>query len=705
MLLRVTRGTLADLVGQAALPLDQLSRRIGFHRAARGHVEVLEPESVRIISAFADGINQGATAGCHGLAHEFALLRAAPTPYEVADVLASLNYVSFGLSAWTAKITRLLLLQHDGPAALQALDNIYADWIPVTQSIDRPCGPGPDRLGEDLAALVEPLGLGGGSNNWALNASRTATGRAILANDPHLAPSIPPPWYLAHLRTPEWAVTGASFIGVPFFPAGHNEAAAWGVTAGLADNIDLYLEEIGDDGCSAREGDRFLPCEIRRETIMVKDRDPVEEEILVTPRGPIISTVLDGPTEAMSMRTTWMSPKSIKGLLRAHRVTTFASFQRAVAACPASLNMVYADSSTTIGWQLVGDVPQRKKGWGTVPLPGWDPELQWAARPIPADEMPHCLNPEQGFVATANNKPTADNDGPYLGIDWVDGYRYARIVERLGSRHDWDLPAVQALQLDELSIPWREMREVVLTTPVETAEGQEALKILQAWDGIVALDSVGATVYEFFVAEMLCRMARAKAPRSYEWATGRGFHILLPASMFGIRQLSLLVSLIREQPDGWFQPSWQTEIAAGLAQAIVTLKMKAGPSPKQWAWGEVRPLTLVHPLGIRRPLDRIFNHGPFPWGGDGQTIAQTGRSVTDPTARPTQVANLRMVIDVGNWEENSFVLAGGQSGNPLSNHYTDQLALWQRGQGFAIAWSEEAIGRVTRSVLRLKPSP
>jgi penicillin amidase len=596
-----------------------------------------------------------------------------------------------------------MLLQQDGPEALQALDNAYADWNPVTRTVDRPAGPSLDRLAEDLASLVQPLGLGAASNHWALASSRTTTGRPLLANDPHLAPSIPPPWYLTHLRTPDWSVAGASFVGVPFIPAGHNEIAAWGVTAGLADNIDLYLEEPGHDGRSVRDGDQLVPCEVRREKIHVKDDDPILEDVLVTPRGPIISPILTGPEALISMRATWMEPGSIRGLLRVHQVTNFVEFQHAVADSPASLNLVYADTADTVGWQLAGTVPRRNKAWGTLPLPGWSNDAQWAADPIPFNEMPHCLNPGTGFVASANNKPTADDDGPYLGIDWVDGYRYARIVEVLKSRRNWDLPAMLALQLDELSIPWREMREIVLTTPVETQEAQEALELLRSWDGVIAAESPAAAVYELFVAAMLSRMARAKAPNAFVWATRQGFHLLCPYSMFGIRQLSLLVTLLRQQPEGWFQPSWQTEIGAALTQAVRSLRTKFGPSSDQWGWGSVRPVVLVHPLGTRRPLDKIFNIGPFPWGGDGQTIAQTGRVLTDPTANSTLVANLRMAIDVGNWEENSFVLAGGQSGNPLSPHYADQLVLWKRGEGIAIAWSEAAIGRVTQTTLRLKP--
>ena len=705
MLKRTARGTLAERVGPAALPLDQLSRRIGFHHAARGEMELLDPEIQRMITAFARGITDGACLGSRKPAHEFALLRARPTACEALDILAFSKYVAFGLSTWTGKLARLSLLQRDGPEALQALDASYAPWLPVSHPVAAPAGPALDRLGEDLARLASLVGTGGASNAWAVASSRTATGRPILANDPHLAPSIPPPWYLAHVRTPEWALAGAFFVGTPLLGAGHNGMAAWGTTAGMADNLDLYVEELGDDGRSVRDGKQFMFCEVRRETIRVKGQEPVEEEVLVTPRGPIISDVLEGELGAISMRATWMAPGLTRGLLQVSRAASFEEFRGAMAHWPASsLGLVYADTSDTIGWQLIGLVPQRGGAWGTVPLPGWVRETQWKPEPIPFEKMPCTANPETGFVAPANNKPTRDGEGPYLGSDWADGYRLARIVEVLGSRDDWDLVATQRLQMDQVSVPWREMREAVLAAAVQTAEGREARALLAEWDGIVAAESPGAAVYESFVAEMLRRMVEARAPNSVSRAMGQGFHPMIPRSHFGIHGLSHLVRLLREQPDGWFQRSWPEQVAGALGQAVRQLKGQFGASPEAWAWGRVRPLTLTHPLGSRRPLDRIFNRGSFPQGGDGQTVAQTGRLFTDLSANPPVMANLRMVVDVGNWEENRFVLAGGQSGNPLSPHYDDQLALWKRGEGLTIAWSREKVGRVAQSTLRLSPS-
>ena len=704
-LLRIERGTLAELVGVEALPVDRLSRRIGFRHAAERQLEALDNETLGVLEAFARGVTDGARIGCRRPAHEFSLLRAKPTPYRAADVLGIIKLTSFMLASnWDVELARLKILTEDGPEALMALDPTYPEWLPVSAPPGTLASGVVDRLADDLAVFSATVGLGGGSNNWALAPSRTGTGRAILANDPHLPPTLPPHWYLAHVRTPEWAVAGASSIGAPGFSVGHNDTAAWGVTAGLVDNTDLFIEEIGPDGRSIREGNQFVPCEVRLEVIQAKGGATLEEEVLVTPRGPIIGPALEGEVGAISLRAIWLDPRPAKGIIQSHRACTFEEFRRGWEQWQApSLNMVYADTSGTIAWQLVGEAPRRRKGWGTIPLAGWDPEVGWDDDSIPFQEMPHLANPETGFLATANNRPTAEGEGPFLGADWIDGYRLARIVEALDARHDWDLASVQALQMDQKSLPWDELRDIVLATPVQSDEARQALALMEVWDGVVGAHSPAAAVFEFFVAEMVRRVVEAKAPRAAHWAVGEGFIALVPHSAFSVRRVGHLVRLLREQPEGWFEQPWPQEIADALRKVMRTLRERYGDDPERWAWGRIRPLTLRHQVGERAPLDRVFNLGPFPWGGDANTIGQSLVPPANPTANPPFIASLRMVVDVGRWEESRFVLPGGQSGNPLSPHYDDLLPLWQRGEGVPIAWSPEEVARVARSTLRLVP--
>ena len=236
-------------------------------------------------------------------------------------------------------------------------------------------GKAADRLAEDLAMFQETIGTGGGSNSWAVSGSRTRSGRPLLANDPHLAPAVPPHWYLARMQSPGWAVAGAALPGTPAIAVGHNGNCAWGVTAGLTDNTDLFLERIGTDGRSVLEDGEYVQCETRREVIRVRGAKPVEEEVLVTPRGPIISPALDGELGAVSMRAVWLDSLPVRGFLGTQEAKTFEEFRAPFADWPIlPLNLVYADTHGNVGYQLVGQAPRRRRGFGTVPSAGWVPQ-------------------------------------------------------------------------------------------------------------------------------------------------------------------------------------------------------------------------------------------------------------------------------------------------------------------------------------------
>jgi penicillin amidase len=407
----------------------------------------------------------------------------------------------------------------------------------------------------------------------------------------------------------------------------------------------------------------------------------------------------------VSLRATWLERRPLLGMLGIHRARSFEEFRRGLAQWPAlSANLVYADVTGAVGWQLVGEAPRRRRGWGTLPLPGWDPGVGWEDEPVPFDDMPHLADPPGGFVATANTRPLPEGEGPFLGVDWIDGYRLARIVEVLRGRHNWDVAGCQALQLDQYALPWAEMRDAVLAVPAADGAVGEALDLLRAWDGNLTAAAAAATVYELFVAGMAERVARAKAPRGYPWALGVGFNPLFPHGGFSVRRLGHLVRLLREQPPGWFARPWPDEMADALRGAVAQLVARCGADRARWGWGRARPLTLVHPFGERRALARVFNLGPMPWGGDAKTPSQAAALPSDPLGNPAFVATLRLVVDVGAWQNSRFVLAGGQSGNPLSPHYADQLPLWRRGEGVPIAWTEDEVRQATRAILELRPA-
>ncbi|MFO0877467.1 MAG: penicillin acylase family protein [Gemmataceae bacterium] len=711
VLLRVARGTLSELFGSLSLPADRLSRRIGFYRAAVEQWPLLDAAIRADIEAYARGVQAGIGLGGTHPAHEFALLGGRPTPWTPLDTLAVTKALSFTLAAnWDAELARLKVLSADGPQALLAVDGTYPEWHPAIVPGGQPVGPAADRLAQDLAGFLAWTGSGGGSNCWAVGKERSQTGRPLLANDPHLDASLPAHWYLASLRTPAGGVAGASFVGGPFFLCGHNGTAAWGLTAGLADNTDLFVEELGPDGTSVRQGADFVPCPVVVESISVKGEAAVEERVLITPRGPIISPALTEAPVGLSLRATWLDRVPVVGLFRIHLVKSFAEFRATLAQWPiATQNMVYADVHGSIGWQLIGRIPRRKKGHGTIPQHGADPEAGWYDDPVPFEQHPYVHNPPEGFVVTANNRPTPEGQGPFVGVDFTDGYRAAAITRALAHRHDWTVADTMALQMDRYALAWEEMKEVVLAVPGLDLDTNLALEMLAGWDGRVTGDSVPASVYELFLVEMILRIARARAPKSWQWVVGAGLSPLTPYNFTAFRRTGHLVRLLREQPDGWFDHPWPEVVASALGEAVRKLNTVRGVQTGTWTWGAVRPQLFWHPLTrkpgpLGRALGAIFNLGPIPGGGDADVINQAAVLPLHPLTPSNNIPSLRAVFDVGAWHQSRFILPGGQSGNPLSPHYGDMLPLWQRGEGVPIAFTPDEVHQAAVKTLELAPA-
>ncbi len=761
---RLVRGRLAEWVGPKGLMADRMSRRIGFFRTGEAQVPLLAPEVRDVFSAFAAGISAGVTVGLPRRPHEFALLGGQPSAWTTADVLGAIKLQSFLLpSNWDVELARLRILCTDGPDALTALDplgplgpqNLGPDDAahtprktptqaePTAKEMTRtdttrseaagleasappanrfdvparsPLIPVLERLTADLAALQTYLPRGGGSNNWAIAGPRTQSGKPLLASDPHLAPTCPPPWYLAHLRTPDWEVAGATLAGTPGFAIGHNGFCAWGVTAALTDNTDFFVETLSPDGKAYRQADgTFAPGTVIREVIRVRNGPEVIEEVLLTPRGPILSPLVPEVPVALSLAATWLAPRPLAGFYGVPRARSFDEFRQHFAHWPAlPLNIVYADGQGTIGWQLTGELPQRGSGNGLLPQPADRADFGWKGI-LPFDDLPWVVNPACGYLVTANDPPQrilaaatpaelAQNSPQWLGADFIDDYRAQRIREVLAERDNgWTLADVAALQRDVQSLPWREIREKVLSLQPHDPDAQLALQVLRNWDGQVHTESPAAAVYELFVAEMCQRVAKAKAPRAWPQVVGESRWGIVDHNLFIDRRVGHLTRLILDQPPGWFT-AWSAEMEEALGVVVRSLRRQAGPGVAFWAWGHLRMLRLEHPLfGQHRWLGPAFNLGPIPWGGDANTVSQAAARPAHPTAFTHNIANLRAVFDLNNLGLSTFVLCGGQSGNPASPHYDDQLPLWQRGESIVIPWDQPAVIRATVDTLRLLP--
>ena len=704
ILIRTVRGTLSEIAGADAVPIDRLSRRLGMLRVARLQLANARPEVRAQLHAYARGINAGTTRGSTSRAHDLLLFGCQPTPFEADDAQGIMIMLCFALAAnWDVELLRLEMLRRDGPGAVTKLDARYPAHLPVSLPPFGAAGPSAERLASDLKALSAVFPMGGASNAWAVNGSRTATKKPILAADPHLEPIVPPHWYLAHVVTPTWRVRGASFMGVPGFAVGHNERVAWGVTAAHADNTDLHLEEVGVGGGTVREGDSFVLCEERLEAIAVKGEETIMERVLVTKRGPLVGAAFSGAGIGISISATWLSSRPYTGLLLAHKAKTAKDIQELFREGSASsVCVVSADVDDHIGWRVAVELPRRKRGNGTIPLPGWEEGTGFHEDIVPFDDVPHALDPAEGFVATANNAP-ASGESPFLGVDFLDGYRHRAIVEALRGRSDWDVASTLALQKDVRSIPWEEIREGVLATSAR-GDAAKALDLLRSWDGRMAHDSVGASVYALFIAHLTADVVREVAPNTAKRALGEGFNPILPHNTLVTRRLGHIVGMLRERPDGVVAAGWSQAIENALASAIGTLEKERGTETSAWKWGDVRPMRLVHLFSRVNPLlDRVFGLGPIPGRGDSSTIVQGTVDLLAPTGNPLGVPNLRVVVDLADLSRSRFSLLGGQSGNPTSPQYKDQIDAFD-ADGYALAWTDDEVRRRAKHELTLTPA-
>jgi penicillin G amidase len=706
ILVRAVRGTLSELLGKDGLAMDRLARRIGFRRAARAQFVASEVEVRTQTESYVRGINAGRLTGRLRRPHELALLGSDPTAWEAEDVFAYLSFLCFALASnWDQELLRLAILLEDGPRALQALDT---KTPPIAHAIS-PVG---EAVGERIAQLRDELSLlagfgGGGSNAWVIGKERTKDGMPILANDPHLPAQLPNPLYLVRVGAPGFRAVGASFVGTPAIASGHNGHAAWGVTAAHADNTDLFIEEIRL-GEFARESDGESKVDVFEEKIVVRgQKEPVTERVLVTRRGPVIAAQEDGQTDkalargivsrrltAISMSATWLRPRPQRGLFRVHHVRSFASFRRLFEhAALSSVSMVYADVTGKIGWTLGVEMPIRKRGSGLIPLPAWAEGAGWEAEPAPFEGLPYDEDPALGYFAAANNQPLPSGASRVdLGCDFLDGYRQTAISEALSKRSDWDLASVAALQRDTRSIPWEAIRSRVLSVEPSSANAKRARMILSDWDGRVAADSIGASIYEAFFASVVNHIVYANAPRTAAFVLGKGPTAFIPYASVLTRRAEHFVRELHRMADA------DAVIERAFEDAIELLTKARGDDEASWKWGNARPLILKHPFGQKPPFDRIFDVGPLKGEGDANTISQGQVDLTNVLNAQISVPASRALIHIGRWEESRFSLCGGQSGNPLSPHYDDLIRSWEQ-DGIAIPWDELPNGKV----LKLEP--
>ena len=755
----VTAGRLAELFGSSALETDEFVRTLGWRRVAEQELALLSPDTRRYLDRFAAGVNAYLTDhdGAE-ISLEYAVLGlkgvgTTPEPWEAADSLAWLKAIAWDLgSNMDDEITRSMLSTR---LTRREIDSLYPPYPydenqPIvtqgaivdgvfeqdatgngTRLPERPAylSAGREALMRAKSArrsLDDLLGRGDGlgSNAWAVSGEHTASGAPLLANDPHLAPTMPGVWYQTGLHctsvSPEcpFDVTGFSFAGLPGIVIGHNADIAWGFTNLYPDVQDLYLEKVTGD--KVLYDGKHEPLTTREETFEVAGtEDPTTITVRESRHGPLISDVNDeladvgvnAPAEALSparadgyavaLKWTALTPgRTADALFGINAATDWTEFRDAARNFEApSQNLVYADTAGHIGYQAPGRIPIRRSGNGDWPVPGWDPAYDWSASYVPFDALPSVLDPVDGYVVTANQAVTKKGYSYYLGDSFDYGYRSARIRALLESQSDLTLGDMTAIQLDDFSSLARRITPILRSIPLDGSYYRRGQDVLASWDFRLAANSPGAAYFNAVWRVLLDLTFSDQLPAGE-----------LPEG--GSRWWTVMEKLVRDPNN----PFWDDVDTASvermddiMRQALMDgrdeMTRLVSRDPADWKWGMVHTLTLRNQsLGSEgSPVASLFNRGGYELSG-GPAVANATAWDANEGFEVTAVPSMRMVIPLDDLDGARWINLTGASGHAYNGHYTDQTDLWAAGKTLPWAFSRDAVSKATEQELILAPA-
>jgi penicillin amidase len=703
LLLRAAGGRLSEVFADRTLPDDRFARTVGFNRAGARLAAGWDEPSRRMHERFRSGVFAWIER-MPGPPIEYQLLDLTPDlPADEAAWAAGFVYLSWSLSGnWDVELLRAWIAERAGPEAVAAL-------LPPA-----PDGPPSTTAGGLHGRLLDgaPRTRGQGSNNWAVSGSKTHTGRPLLANDPHLLAIQPGPWIELHLRAPGYEARGVALTFSPGVLLGTTAHHAWGVTNVSGDVQDLYLERLNDDRTAAEYEGTWEPLTVHREAITVRgSEEPVTLEVGETRHGPVLDAYLVGvlqpeviqlpSADTYALRWTGLErglrPSSALDVARAR---SFQEFRHAVAGVESpGQNFVYADVDGTIGYQCSGVYPIRRRGDGSVPVPGWTGVHEWDGF-VPFDELPWAENPSSGFLVTANNRIHGPDYPHLIGRDFHPPFRARRIVELLEGSDRHTVESLARIQRDTVSLVARELLPFLAGIEGRTDRERETLALVGNWDGDMAADSVAAAVFNVWCAHLARRLLEpvlgADLLRAYH-ARREPFQCLaLPTLLRDPRS----ISAERQDLD---PEEFLEEVKHGaLEDAIAELEARIGLDPAAWRWGSLHRLRLVHPLGSIPGLGPLFTAVDAELGGDEQTVAQAGFDGRDgyPAA---VIPSWRAIYDLADLDRSAGVLPAGISGNPGSPHWNDQATLWLAGEYHPLPFTRPAVEAAAVATLRLVP--
>lgn len=746
LLRRVAAGRLSEILGTKTLEIDKFLRTVGLMRTAKKIADSLDYETRTLLQAYADGVNLYLREHLDNYPIEFTLLGYEPYPWEIEHTVAMSRVMAWQLNmGWYVDVMYAQIADSVGNQKMMEIFPRFPDDAPTIVS-DKPIsnhaalefksskensysqkGLGVRlsktlltvlmrwmQINEQVKTIAGFDGSAIGSNNWVVNGAKSATGKPILANDPHLAHSAPSTWYEMHLSGGRLDVTGFTFPGVPLIVLGNNRNIAWGFTNVMTDDADFYVETI-------REG-RFLfngkwnDLITVYEEIKIKDSASVMLPVSFTGHGPIISDFLKKELrdeQAIAMR--WLGhdySNEVKAIYKLNLARDWQEFREATRHFKVpGQNVVFADYDGNIGYQCMSGIPIRRSGNGIALLDGTTNLYDWQGI-VPFEELPYSFNPADHYIASANNK-TAGNWFPYfISNYWEHPSRIKRIHQFLQSKEKIGVEDCKTLQQDFYSFHAAEVVPFLLNvlesdsmfiadeeSPSYRALYHESYLFVKHWDYTMAPDSRGAAIFNVFFQKLL--------RNAYEDEMGEAlFKSFITLSNIPTRVTTqLLFNNTSSWWDNQITPGKETRdatIKKSFIESIEWLKSSIHAEASGWKWGELHKVTFEHLIGKQKPFDRLFNIGPFSVGGNTTTVNNTEYHYGDETFKVLIGASMRRIVDFSDRLHPLTVLTLGQSGQPYSDFYQDQTPMWLDGRYKTVSMNQTEIENYPHKLI-LKP--
>jgi penicillin amidase len=669
---RAAAGRLSALAGAATLPLDEEMRILGLAAAARAQYAALPPRARAWLVAYAAGVN--AFLAAHGrFSAPEDLWFGPPRPWQPWQSLLWAETMGLWLSNnWRTELARFALAHQPPPTPPDA----RALWPPQHES-------GNPALPVFPAPFTEPAHE---SNEWAVSGAHSVTGHPLLAGDPHLGFGFPSLWYLVRIDTPRATLVGASAPGVPGVILGRNRHIAWTFTSTGADVQDVFIEtKVGRDRYATPDGPRRFTSRVAR--IAVRGQAPVRLVIRATRHGPILNPLLGfrRPLLAAEMGNLAPGDTAAAGLFALDRADSVAAAEAAAARITAPVQNLLVAGRTNIGMFTTGRVPIRAHGDGAAPVPGASGRYDWVGW-ASGVALPHVVDPPSGVLVNANNRISPRNGPVFLGRDAYAPWRARRIRALLARHKRASLAEFLHMQTDRVSLFARALLGPLRALPPPPGLPGRALRLLRGWNGAMRARLPQPLILHAWMGRFYALvMARNHVP-----ARDAGF--VAPFTEF-------LPSLFAPAGAHWCGGDCAPLLRRALIQSTAALAARFGPHPRAWRWGAAHQAVFAHPFLSRLPLVGRFFSWRIAVPGSATTIDAAGTVPGHFTA--VHGPEFRAVYDLADLRRSRFIIAPGQSGNPLSRHAADLLRRWREGRSFTIG----PVPRRIAATLRLVPAP